>query len=184
MNAVFLTCLLIGALVLVAQVVLSLIGFDTDLDVADVDAGGSEIGHGLELLSVRALAAAAVVFGAVGLWLNTIVPAPLAAGLALVPAFAAAWVSAWATRQMTRFESSGTLRLQNAVGQNARVTLGIRKGAEFGLVQVPIQGRTVELRAVAREAQDIPEGATVIVVAVDAEGQTVEVVPTSIIEEI
>ena len=182
MHAVFVTCLLIGGLVLVGQIVLSLIGMDADVDIPDADSGG-EISHGLELLSVRSLSAGAVVFGATGMWLNTVVPAPLAFGLALVPAIAAAWLSAWATRQMTRFESSGTLRLQNAVGQNGRVTLRIRKGAAFGLVQVPIQGRTVELRATAREADDIPEGATVVVVSVDDQGQTVEVVPTSIIEE-
>jgi membrane protein implicated in regulation of membrane protease activity len=184
MYAVFVTCLLIGGLVLIAQVVLSLIGMDADVDVPDVEAGGTEISHGLELLSVRSLSAAAVVFGAMGLWLNTILPTPLAVGLAVVPALAAAWLSAWATRQMTRFESSGTLRLQNAVGQSGRVTLTIRKGAEFGLIQVLVQGRTIELRAVTRDPEDSPEGTAVVVVAVDHEGQTVEVVPTSIVEEI
>lgn len=183
MYAVFVTCLLIGALVLIAQVVLSLVGMDADVDVPDADASGAELSHGLELLSVRSLSAAAVVFGACGLWLNTKMSSPLAAGLALLPAFGAALLSAWATRQMTRFESSGTLRLQNAVGQSGRVTMTIRKDTEFGLVQIPIQGRTVELRAITREG-DIAEGTAVVVVSVDGEAQTVEVVPTSIVEEI
>lgn len=184
MQAIFLTCLLIGGIVLVAQVVLSLIGLDTDTGADVSHVGVSDVGHGLELLSVRSLSAATVVYGGAGIWLNTVLPPAVAAGVAIVPAFGAALFSAWATRQMTRFDSSGTLQLQNAVGQNAYVTLTIRKDGDFGLVQVPVQGRTIELRATAREDRDIPEGSTVIVVAFDAEGQTVEVVPTSLIEEI
>ncbi|MGH7502733.1 MAG: hypothetical protein ACREL7_13380 [Longimicrobiales bacterium] len=184
MHSVFLTFLLIGAVVLIAQIVLALAGIGHgDVDVSHAHAGG-EIGHGLELLGVRSMSAACVVFGAAGIWLNTTLPAALAAVIAIVPAFGAAWFSAWATRQMTRFDTSGTLNLDNAIGRNARVTLTIRKDGGFGLVQVPIQGRTVELRAIAREASDIPEGATVVVVSVGEDGKTVEVVPASIIEEI
>jgi hypothetical protein len=51
------------------------------------------------------------------------------------------------------------------------------------MVQFALQGRTVELRAVADEATPIPTGASVIVTGL-MEDDTVEVVPTPQIEGI
>jgi membrane protein implicated in regulation of membrane protease activity len=178
MPDVFLLCLALGAGVLVVQIVLSLFGGDA------VPHSVEDAGAGADLLSVRAISAGTALFGAVGLWLGgrgvplvITLPAAVAAGIA------AAAGTAYITRQMLRFESDGSLRLGNAVGESGTVYLPVpaRRGG-FGMVQLRLQGRTVELRAVADEATEIPTGSSVIIVAI--EGDTVEVTPTPLIEGI
>jgi hypothetical protein len=178
MKDVFLLCLVLGAIVLVVQIGLDLFGGGHSHD-----AGGDGPSGGLDLLTVRSLSAAAMLFGAVGLWLRTRgVPSLFAVPLAVLAGGVGALTSAYLTRQLLRLESSGSLRLENAVGQPGTVYLPIpprRQG--FGRVQFALQGRTVELRAVADESSAIPTGAAVIVVSV-VDGDTVEVTPTPQIE--
>lgn len=193
MQTVFLFCAGIGALVLVVQIVLTMVGFDgdtPDLDLADVGGaggidGGSGMDAGLDLLSVRSLAAAVAVFGASGLWLDGFMPSWLAAAVAAVPAFAAAVLTSWLTRLMLKAESSGTLVLDGAVGATGTVYLPV-PAAEggTGIVQVMLQGRTVELRATTREKEPLTSGESVFVVSVDAAREILEVVPTRTVEEI
>jgi hypothetical protein len=180
MENIFLVCLGLGGLVLVGQLALGLLGLGGGL--LDVDAGA--LGEGLDLLSVRALSAGVALFGVGGLGaLSLGLPPLLAAAAALVPGFGGAAGTAYLTRQLLRLESDGSLRLENAVGVPGTVYLPIRPGPDGGgLVHLPLQGRTVELRAVSRETEPIPVGADVIIVAV-VDGGTVEVMPTSSLEE-
>jgi hypothetical protein len=178
MQDVFLVCLALGAFVLVVQIVLDLFGVGQSHDI-------TLAGEGLDLLSVRTISAGAVLFGAVGLWLSsTRVPALVVAPAAFMAGGAAAVASAYLTRQFLRLESSGSLQLENAVGQLGTVYLPIpprRQG--FGRVQFTLQGRTVELRAVADEKNVLPTGAAIIVVSV-IDGDTVEVTPIPQLEGI
>ncbi len=185
MHALFIVCLLAGAVVLAAQVLFGAFGMDTHLP--DVDAsgvpGGSPLVAGAELLSVRSVSAAAAVFGATGMALEPHMPALLAGVLALPAGYAAAAANAYLNRLILRAQSDGSLRLSGAVGVTGRVYLPVPKANEgSGLVQLTLQGRTVELRAVTREASELATGAAVFVVAVDPERETVEVVSTSSIE--
>lgn len=180
MRDVFLLCLVLGAVVLVGQIVLGLLGIAGDLP--------EDIAHaaedGVDLLSVRTVSAGATLFGAVGLWAGSQMPPILAVPLAGAAGLAAAVGTAYMTRQMLRLESDGSLRVDNAVGQPGTVYLPVpphRQGA--GKVQFTLQGRTVELSAVGNEADVIPTGAAVIVVGV-IDGDTVEVTPTPLIEGI
>lgn len=186
MQTVFLLCIGVGGVVLLAQVVLDMVGAGLDvpeLDLPDPDLGGSDLSTGLELLSVRSLAAGMAVFGAFGLWLDGFLFGPIAAGLALLPGFGAVAATAWLTRFMLRAESSGSLRLEDAVGALGTVYLPVPGAASgTGLVQFPLQGRTVELRARTPEEAALPSGAKVLVISVDTENETVEVVSTSNIE--
>jgi hypothetical protein len=191
MQTVFLLCLAIGGLVLVLQVALGMFGIDADtpeldvpdVDVPDADVGGSTPSMALELLSVRSVSAALAVFGAVGLWLDGFLIAPLAALLALGPAFAAAVLSAWLQRLMLRAESSGSLRLEGAVGALGTVYVPV-PGANTGtgVVQFPLQGRIIELRARTADDAALPSGAKVLVISVDPDTETIEVVSTTSIE--
>jgi hypothetical protein len=183
MHTVFMFCMGAGALVLMAQIALSLIGLAGDApDVIDDVDGAS---GALNLLSVRALAAGAVFYGAAGLVLSRVVPAWLAGGAALVPAVAAAAGTAWLTRLMFRAESSGNLLLDGAAGQLGTVYLPVPgANAGTGLVQFTLQGRTVELRAFTREPAALATGSAVLVVSVDAETETAEVISTNSIEEL
>jgi hypothetical protein len=181
MSTVFLFLMGLGGLVLVAQIVLSFFGFAGDVpDVVD-DIDGVE--GGLNLVSVRALAAGAVFFGAAGLTLARALPDWLATVLAVPPAVAAAALTAWLTRLMFRMESRGNLRLDDAGGQLGTVYLpvpGSHSGT--GIVQFTLQGRTVELRAYTRQPDALATGSAVLVVSVDPETETAEVIPTTNIE--
>jgi hypothetical protein len=181
MQDVFLLCLALGAIVLVVQIALDLFGVGHGHDMV----GHAAAGDGLDLLSVRTVSAAAALFGAVGLWLGARgVPVLLSLPAALVAGAGAAVASAYITRQLLKLESSGSLQLENAVGQPGTVYLPIpprRQG--FGRVQFALQGRTVELRAVADESSVLPTGAAVIVVSV-IDGDTVEVTPIPQLEGI
>ena len=187
MQTLFLLSVALGGLVLVAQVVFDLLGFHADvpeLDVPDTDGvGSSGLDAGLDLFSVRSISAALAVFGAAGLWLDSFLPSILAAPLALVPGLGAAVLTAWLTRLMLRAESSGSLRLDGAVGATGTVYLAVPAGGDgTGLVQFPLQGRTVELKARTRGAEALPPGAEILVVSVDPESETVDVVSTTTIE--
>lgn len=185
--SVFVFCLILGGLVLVAQIVLGLVGIGHHIDLPGVpaEAGETSMDDGLDLLSVRAVAAGAAVFGAAGLiGTGAGLPALLAGALAAVPGGAAVVGVAYLMRQMMRLESDGSIRLHNAVGTAGTAYLAIPAARQgVGLVQVPIQGRTVELRAVAAEGcPAIPTGAAVVVVAVLEDG-TVEVAPIPTLQE-
>jgi hypothetical protein len=181
MNTVFVFCMAVGGLVLVGQIALTLFGLSGDAPdiVDDVDAADG----GLNLLSVRALAAGALVFGAAGLTLAGTLPTVAAAVVALLPAFAAAAGTAYLTRLMYRAETRGNLKLEGAVGQLGTVYLKVPAGNDgTGIVQFALQGRTVELKAYTREGETLPTGASVLVISVDAETETAEVISTTNIE--
>jgi hypothetical protein len=181
MDTVFVLCMIIGGVVLVAQIVLSFAGLVAELPETVDDVGGAS--GALNLLSVRALAAGAVFFGAAGVMLSSVLPAWLAAPLALVPAAAAAAGTAALTRAMFRAETRGNLRLEEGAGQFGTVYLPIPgANAGTGLVQFPLQGRTIELRAFTREPQSLSTGSAVLVISVDPESETAEVIATTSIE--
>lgn len=186
MTTLFLTCAALGALVLILQTVLSLVGLDHGAEHGSGGAhvGDAGLGEGLELLSVRSLAAGVAFFGLGGLWaLSRGLPGPVAAVAGLVPGAVALVGTAALMRQVLRVQTDGSLQLSRAVGGSATVYLPIpaAQGGP-GKVHLVLQGRTVELQAVTPAEFAIPTGTPVVVVSV-VDSDTVEVVPTSIVEE-
>lgn len=180
MQDVFLVCLVLGAVVLAGQIVLDLFGAGHGPASGDIG-----VAEGLELLSVRSLSAGATLFGAVGFWLTARgLPVPASMAVALLAGGAASVGTALITRQLLQLESDGSLRLENAVGQPGTVYLPVPPRREgIGRVQLMLQGRTVDLRAVCDETAAIPTGAPVIIVSV-MDDDTVEVMPTPQLEGI
>lgn len=187
MTLLFLGCAALGALVLILQILFGLFGMGHGLDALEEgDApGAAELGAGLELLSVRSLSAGTAFFGVGGLAaLSLGLPGGPALLLALVAGLVGLVGTALLMRQVLRLESDGSIRIAGAIGAPATVYLPIpgRQGGP-GKIQVALQGRTVELQAVTQEPQVIPTGASVVVVSV-LDADTVEVVPTSILQEV
>jgi hypothetical protein len=184
MHTVFVFCMGLGAVVLVGQIFLTLFGLAGEAPelVADVDGASGA----LNLLSVRALAAGTTVFGATGLVAMGALPGWmqwLAAPMAIVPAFGAAYVTAYLTRLMYRAETRGNLQLDGAVGQLGTVYLRIPAAqGGTGIVQFTLQGRTIELPAQTREADELATGSAVLVISVDPETETAEVISSTSIE--
>jgi hypothetical protein len=185
MLAFFLVCLVLGGAVLALQIAAGFLGLggDHDLFFGHHDVGGSDVGEGLQLLSVRSIAAALAAYGASGLWLATFMPGWAAVLVAAVPGFLAALGTAYLMGSLTRLESDGSLRLEEAVGATGQVYLTVPADQTgTGLVQFPLQGRSVELKAVTREKEALKTGVSVLVISVDPENETVEVVSTSNVE--
>ena len=179
MTVLFFACAALGACVLIVQIILGAFGID---HLPDLDA---EIAEGLELLSVRALSAGVSFFGLGGYGaLSAGLGAPLASVLAVLSGALALVATAFLTRQVLSMESDGSLHIERAVGSPATVYLRVPAAdAGAGKVQLALQGRTVELLAVTREKEPLPTGTPVIVVSV-VDSETVEVLPSSSIEEV
>lgn len=178
---------IMSTLVLLVQTVMMFFGMEDDADGADgaddlpddaaMDDGADDVSdieglEGLRILTVRGIIAFLVVFGWVGVAMDS-------AGLALwwtLPAatlggFAMMVVMALLMRSVMKLRSDGNIDNRNAVGVSGKVYLTIppaRSGA--GKVHILIQGSLVEREAVTDGAEAIPTGTEVVVVAIS--GQT------------
>ncbi|HEX2210700.1 MAG TPA: hypothetical protein VHG93_23665 [Longimicrobium sp.] len=174
MSTMFWVCALAGGGFILLQSLLGLMGVDDDGN------GGHEAhahaGDGLNLLSVRVIAAGLAFFGLTGLAaLEWGFPRLLALPLAAVIGGGAAAGIAVVMRGMRRMESDGVVRVEGAVGRPATVYLSIPGGRGApGKVHLFLQGRTVEYNAVSRDP--LPTGASVVVVDV-IDPDTLEVAP-------
>jgi len=182
MSTLFLACALLGAGVVVLQLLLSLVGLDHD-GPHELHVHGGHDGHtgaagALQLGSLRAIAAGLAFFGLAGYGASR---AGWAAWLALPAALGAGLlgmlVVALLLRAMLRLETDGAVRLENALWQPGTVYVpipGARGGA--GKVSMALQGRLVEYQAVTAD-ESLPTGAPVTVVGI-LPPDTLEVVRT------
>jgi len=175
----YIACAVAGGTVLIGQTGLNLFGLGGDTDVdpdVDVDVVDGD-GHGLNFLSIRALASFLTFFGLVG-WGGT------ASHWGTAPTVLAAFGSgasvmllvAWIMRFFQRMGSEGNVDLNNAVGATAIVYLRIpAKGEGKGKITLAVQGRSVELEATS-VGPAIPTGGSCRVKRLITE-ETVEVEP-------
>lgn len=159
MTTFFLATLGIGIVVLLVQLLLGLAGLGHhDL----FDEGGHD---GLDLFTVRALAAAAATFGLVGLLISRAgLSSVIAVVAGLIAALLAAVGVASAVRAMHRFEVDKSFDIATTLGLEGKVSLsipGARSGE--GKIHVVAHGRFLELHAVTAEG-DIPHGTVVSVI--------------------
>jgi len=178
-SSFFLACAVLGGGILLLQLVASVIGLGHD---AHHELHGVHLAEeGLNLFSVRALAAGVAFFGVGGLaGMSTPLRALVAIPAALVLGGAAMVGVAYATRAILRLEDDGSLRVENAIGTTGSVYLGIpasRSG--LGKIHVQVQSRLVEYQAVTSHSEPLPTGARVLVVDV-VDSDTVDVVPDPI----
>lgn len=181
LDSLFVISAILGGGVFSIRTILMLLGVGDD---PDLPAGtGAALPHtdadvGTRLLSIQGIAAFLMMFGLVGLALTR------EAGIGSLPAvalsfaagIAGTWVVAKVMTVMLRLQSSGTLDLTHAVGEQGTVYLTVRPGAG-GQVQVAIQGRLGIYEAQTDGVQEIPTGRGVLVVAVRANQLVVEPVP-------
>ncbi|HEX2078473.1 MAG TPA: hypothetical protein VHG08_12215 [Longimicrobium sp.] len=179
MSTIFWVCALVGGGFILLQSLMGLMGLDShEHDVGDHDAVHAS--DGLNLLSLRSIAAGLTFFGLTGLAaLEWGFPRLLAVPTAAVVGLAVAAGVAVVMRGMRRMESDGVVRVEGAVGHPATVYLSIPGGRGApGKVHLFLQGRTVEYKAVSREP--LPTGAAVVVVDVVGP-DTLEVAPQPLI---
>ncbi len=140
-----------------------------DIDIDIDDPSGFD---GLRIFTLRGIIAFFVVFGWVGVAMES-GSCPLYATIpvATVSGFAIMLVLAWLFRTIMKLRNDGNTDNRNAIGVSGRVQLTIppsRRGE--GKVFVMLQGSYVERSAVTDEEEAIPTGAEVVVIGVS--GQT------------
>ncbi len=174
----------VGGVLLLFHLVTMFFGVgDVDADV-DFDAGfgDADIGDSdssFKWLSIQSFGGFFLMFGLVGMALRH--ENGLQSGTALLGATLSGLVTAWAVSRMfafmSKFESSGTLDMNNAVDQEGRVYLTIGENTS-GKVEVAVQGRLQVFSAVSEKNEKLDTGTRVRVVRL-VDGHTLSVVKES-----
>ncbi len=151
MDLIFIGCAVFGALFFIVMMMLMLVGdivggvvdtaFDTDFSL-DTDLS-------FELFSLQGIAAAVMMFGLMGLFVNSATGVEL---LAVIAGGGAAGGSLYMVRYMmagiSNLQADGTMKYSDAVGERGQVYARIKPN-ETGEVQVTVDGtlRTLLARA-------------------------------------
>jgi membrane protein implicated in regulation of membrane protease activity len=189
LNTIYLICAVAGGTVLVLRLIAMVFGLgsggeapdvsaDMDVDAA-MDIGEHGAGAEANYLSIQSLSGFFTMFGLVGMGLLQVNAGPL---WSLVGALAAgvftAWVTAMIAAALLRLQSSGTLQISNAVGQEGTVYLTIPDQGS-GVVSVSVQGALRQFDALSENGQKIPTGTLVRVTGVSAGKLVVAVMTTA-----
>jgi len=193
MESVFAICAIFGSLLFLVRLTLFIIGgvadadadFDADGDIGDADIGdvdfdgdmgdvdidadgtASSADTSFRLLTLQGFTAFFMMFGLVGLGL--IRQHKLSEGMALIGGVIAGLIAVFIISlifsMMTKLQSSGTIKLANAIGKEGTVYLGIPADGT-GKVQITVQDRLKIYDAKSVGEDEIQSGDPVRVVKV------------------
>ncbi|NJB71200.1 putative integral membrane protein [Saonia flava] len=164
---------ILSSIIFIILLVLTLIGGDADDFGGDVDADiDADTGIGFQFLSFKNLMGFFTIFGWTGIacleagWTKSIVIfVSVLCGLLMMFAMAALFY------YLSRLQSSGTLKLKNALNQIGEVylTIGANR-SNIGKVSINVQGTLRELEALTDEKKDLVLGNVVRVKEVTDNG--------------
>lgn len=169
----FLACAIIGGVVFLVRMVLMFVGVggEGDLDglggtdAPDTDHASDE---SFRFLSIQSMSSFFLMFGLVGL---SILRNGGAVWLAFAGAIGSGGITVWLVSLlftgMKRLQSDGTLRINNAIGQEGTVYLTIPAEGS-GQVQVPVQGALRMFEARSAKKIELRTGERIRVVEVTA----------------
>lgn len=173
LDRLFLVSAILGGCLFVVQLVLQFLGGDLDGDgVAELDVpddASSDVAF--KILSLQGLSAFFMMFGLVGMALRN--ESGAGPTLALIGATAAGAATTLIIRELfrlfMRMQSSGTLRIKDAVGATGTVYLNIEPGKP-GKVNVVVNNRALIRDAIPEGRQTLPTGTPIRVVQVLEDG--------------
>ncbi len=180
LQMVFTVLAAVSSLFFVVQVIAMMIGGfgDTDLDMdvdadidmdmdADVDAVHADSTADFHWISIQGITAFFMMFGLVGLMLNKGhgMSAASSIGIGVGAGLVTNFIVARVFQAFRNLQSSGTMNLKNAIGQEGNVYLTIRKD-QPGKVQVAVQEHLKVFDAVSVDGNDIPTDTRVVVMRV------------------
>ncbi len=159
---------LIGSTGFVIMFALSLIGADTDADFdTDTDVSADH-GIGFQFITLKNVMAFLTIFGWTGivcldkgLSVGTTLTIAILAGLAMMVlmAFLFFWIS--------KLAESGTLKIENAIGNIGEVYLSIGANrSRIGKISIDVQGSKRELSALTDNDEDLKQGEVIKVTQV------------------
>ncbi len=146
--------------------------FGDELPEGDVDPSGFD---GLRIFSVRGIVAFFVVFGWVGIALDSADLSPyITLPVAFVSGFIVMLLIALLFRAIMRLESNGNIDIRNALGVSGTVYLKIPAKREgHGKINVMIQGTYCEKDAVTDSEEALPTGSEVVVTGLSGQNTLV-----------
>lgn len=175
----YVICALVGGVLFFVRTLMNLIsgfghdaGFDMDADHGDFSMDHSpdvsgEADTSFRALSIQGITAFFMMFGLVGLAMSR--QSQLSATFSSLGGVLAGIITVWVIGRifvnMQKLQSDGTLRYENAIGQEGSVYLTIPK-VGYGQVNVPIQQHMRLCQAVAVDKSEIKTGERIIVVDV------------------
>ncbi|MCE5185395.1 MAG: NfeD family protein [Planctomycetaceae bacterium] len=192
LELLFACCAIFGTTLFVIRLVLMFMGMGDSHagEAAGMEAGPADMGNAgtvehagdfhesdlsFKALSLQGITAFFMMFGLIG-W-ATIRQYPDSVWVPVAAGTAAGLATVWLMKKIFQIagalQSSGTMNLSNAVGQEGSVYLTIRPGAS-GKVQVRFQNRLSILDAVSESDTEIKTGETVRVVRIAAGKLVVE----------
>lgn len=169
LEKIFAVCAVVGGVLFIIRLVLQFMGGDFDVDAADADfdANIGDTDYSFKLISFQGLTAFFAMFGLVGLAMLKqsgfsplhSVMGGLAAGVATV------WVMKKIFEMAMTLQSSGNIKLKNAIGAEGTVYLTIHAG-DTGKVRINVQNHLKVLNAKCDSDEEIKTGEPVRVVRV------------------
>jgi hypothetical protein len=166
-DTVFLGCAILGGGVFAIRTLLQFLGVGADHGDGGTDVDHGDADAGFRVLSLQGMSAFLMMFGLVGLALvreSGVAPA-LAVGIAVVPGLASVWVIGRLFGFMGKLQSSGTMNMYAAIGEEGSVYLTVQRGGG-GQVQVVVQGRLGVFEAREQDGKELATGKRVRVVGV------------------
>ena len=172
----FFVCAVLGGVLFVIRLILQFVGgdgdfdgdFDGDVDMdadADFDGGDSDISF--KILSFQGLTSFFMMFGLVGLALMR--ESEWGPARSIVGASAAGVVTVWIMKlifdKAKGLQSSGTIDMNNAIGQEGEIYLTIPPTGT-GKVRVSVQDHLKVFEAMAQSKQEIKTGERIRVVRI------------------
>jgi len=147
---------------------------DVDADVGDFDGDTSDSDVSFRVLSLQTTTAFFMMFGLAGLALRKAAQMQVPGSLlgAVIAGGFAVWVIAKIMSMMMRLQSSGTINMAAAVGQEGAVYLTIPEGS-MGKVQLTVDGRFRVMDAICQDGQVVSTGERVTVVGVNEDNTLV-----------
>jgi hypothetical protein len=152
----FLLCAIVGGVVVLLRLLLTVAGLDHQ-DAA-LDGTHADSDTGFQLLSIQGISSFFTLFGLVGYTLYR--QAHLGTVVALVAALLAGLAAVWLMQRifiaMLKLQSSGSVKLESAVGCEGTVYVTVTSTG--GSVQINFANRLREFEAVSADGQELPTG--------------------------
>lgn len=162
-----------SSIIFLILLILTLVGGDTDGMDGDVDAEiDGDTGIGFQFLSFKNLMGFLSIFGWSGIsCLDAGLSKPVTILISIFCGLLMMLAMASIFYYLGKLQSSGTLKLKNALNQIGEVYLTIgNKRSKIGKVSITVQGTLRELEALTEEERDLEQGDVVKVIEVTDNG--------------
>jgi hypothetical protein len=185
LEKIYLACAVFGGGFFLLRTILMLSGVgdtDSEVDTADLDHGEDhieDIDHGdhahgdagLKLLTIQGLTAFIMMFGLTGFSLSrgSLFGSAVTIAVGVVVGVFAMWLVAKGFSLMRSLQSSGTMRIYDAMGEEGTVYLTI-PAEGVGKIQITISGRLMVMDAVSLDKKELKTGERVCVSEITSGG--------------